>query len=177
MKTFNESDLITWSNRHEAKIGAKGYFGHSIAYLKANIKANHVYELINISDDFSDCFNCSISGDIRSYDFFLPIEAVKEEKTYRPCKTVQELYELVGNSKNKINEKECIYWLVGGTVIHFRDKQFKKERYEIITSIRTYDNASPIISIAATATYELDDLFDNYEIEKDGEWLPFGIEE
>lgn len=183
MKTFNESDLITWSNRHEAKIGAKGYFGHSIAYLNANIKANHVYELINISDDFSDCFSCSISGDIRSYDFFLPIEAVKEEKKYRPLKNIKELCEFIFRmarnpelySIKYKSEEQCIYELLSdGYIIHLRNKKTEKEYYSKIANIVKDEEDYILITCAG---YSLLDLFNTFDIKIDGEWLPFGVQE
>lgn len=180
MKTFDESDLITWSNRHEAKIGAKGYFGHSIAYLNANIKANHVYELINISDDFSDCFSCSISGDIRSYDFYLPIEAVKEEKNYRPCKTIKEFYEVINNYgsdsfPNKYFRDENFIYNLLDTTIHFRSRSTYVEYFSNIVSICKKDNTGIRVLFRGKSYLSFEQIFTSYEIELNGKWLPFGV--
>lgn len=179
MKTIEEKDLITWANREKAVIGKEYYFAHTLIGMQKCIENSSYIETLEDIDenDISSPFIYHEEDYVCNFACILPVEVVKDiepEKKYRACKNVRELYELVSNSKYKIDEKECIYWLVGGNVIHFRDKQFKKERYEIITSIRCYANASPLISIA-TAIYELDDLFDNYEIEINGEWRPFGV--
>lgn len=97
MKTFYEKDLVTWSNRHNAQIKTSGYCANSINELKENIKNNKTRMLSSISDDYERCFNCCtiVDYDVFSYGFFLPVDAVKENKTYRACRNVQELYKLV----------------------------------------------------------------------------------
>lgn len=175
MKTFNENNLITWANRHDAKVGDKGYFGNSIQLLISNIQANKSYELINISNDYSNCFNCSISDDVRAYGFFLPIDAVKENKTYRACRTVRELYELVFNYKSKVENSFCINELIG-TVIHLKQKGLDTTYYKCITGIVVYDNGDIDVRIDGY-TFELPELFKNFKIEINGEWQPFGVKD
>lgn len=169
MKTFNEKDLITWSNRHNAKVGTKGYFAVSITDLNDNIKAGKIYELEGISDENSWCFT---TNDFR-YGFFLPVDAIKENKTYRVCRNVKELYELVFNTKSKADPEFYINELVG-TVIHFKQKGFDMTYYECITGIVVYNNGNIAVHIDGR-NFELDELFKNYEIEINGEWKPFGI--
>lgn len=171
MKTFNKEDLITWSNRHKVKVGDKGYFARSITALNNHIKAGKVYELRGISDNNTLCFT---DGTFR-YSFFLPVDAVKENKTYRACKTVQELYELVFNTKSKADTEFYINELIG-TIIHFKQKSFDTTLYECITGIVVYNNGDIDVRIDG-CNFELDELFKNYEIEINGEWLPFGVEE
>ena len=97
MKTFDKKDLITWTNRHDVKVGDKGYFAHSIDDLDVNIENGYVHKLINISNYYACCF----AYDSRHrYGFFLPVEAVKENKTYRACRNVQDVYKLVFNSNH-----------------------------------------------------------------------------
>ena len=170
MKTFNEKDLITWSNRHNAKVGTKGYFAVSIADLNDNIKAGKIYELEGISDENSWSFT---SNDFR-YGFFLPVDAVKENKTYRVCRNVKELYELIFNTKCKADTEFYINELVG-TVIHFRLKGFDSTVYGCITGIVEYINGNIAVHIAGR-NFALDELVKNYKIEINGKWLPFGVE-
>lgn len=170
MKSFNEKDLITWTNRHNAKVGTKGYFAISITDLNDNIKAGKIYELEDISDENSWCFT---DGTFR-YGFFLPVDAVKEEKKYSACRTVQDLYELVFNTKSKADTEFYINELVG-TVIHFRLKGFDSTVYGCITGIVVYINGDIAVHIDGR-NFELDELFKNYKIEINGEWLPFGVE-
>ena len=177
MKTFDEKDLITWSNRHNAKIKTSGYCANSIKELKENIKNNMTHMLSSISDDNERCFNCRTltSYDGLSYGFFLPKDAVKENKTYRACRNVQELYELVFNCKGKVEDSFCINELIG-TVIHFRQKGFDTTVYGCITGIVVYINGDIAFHIDGR-NFELDELFKNYKIEINGEWVPFGVEE
>ena len=170
MKSFNEKDLITWSNRHNAKVGTKGYFAVSIADLNDNIKAGKIYELEGISDNNTWCFT---TNDFR-YGFFLPVDAIKENKTYRACRNVKELYELVFNTKSKADPEFYINELVG-TVIHFRLKGFDSTVYGCITGIVVYINGNIAVHIDGR-NFELDELVKNYKIEINGKWLPFGVE-
>ena len=170
MKSFNEKDLITWSNRHNAKVGTKGYFAISITDLNDNIKAGKIYELEGISDNNTWCFT---TNDFR-YGFFLPVDAIKENKTYRPCRTIKELYELVFNTKSKADPEFYINELVG-TVIHFRLKGFDSTVYGCITGIVVYINGNIAVHIDGR-NFELDDLFKNYKIKINGKWVPFGVE-
>lgn len=169
MKKFDEKDLITWTNRHNAKIGTKGYFATTITELNDKIEAGMIYKLTGISDKDSWCF---IGGNFK-YGFFLPVDAVKENKTYRACRNVKELYELVFNCKSKVEDRICIDELVG-TVIHFKQKVFDTTNYECITGIAVYINGDIAVHIKG-CNFELDELFESYEIEINGEWLPFGV--
>lgn len=169
MKTFDEKDLITWANRHDAKVGTKGYFARNITELNDKIKAGKIYELMGISDKNSWCF----SDGTFSYGFFLPVDAVKKNKTYRACRNVKELYELVFNTKSKAEDSFYIDELVG-TVIHFKQKGFDTTYYECITGIAVYINGDIAVHING-CNFELPELFKGYKIEINGEWLPFGV--
>ena len=171
MKTFDEKDLITWNNRHTVKVGDKGYFAHSIDDLDANIENGYVHKLINISNYYACCF----AYDSRhGYGFFLPVEALKENKTYRACRNVKELYELIFNTKSKADDRFYINELVG-TIIHFKQKGFDTTYYECITGIAAYINGDIAVHIRG-ANFELPEIFKRYEIEINGEWVPFGVE-
>lgn len=169
MKTFDEKDLFTWSNRHEAKIGTKGYFADSITDLHSNINAGYVHELMSIFNKNNRCF----SNGTFSYGFFLPVDAVKEEKKYRACKSIQEFYGLVFNCKRATKDSFCINGLIG-TVIHFRFKGIETSYYECITGIVVYINGDIAVHIDG-CNFELLELFNDYEIEINGEWKPFGV--
>lgn len=169
MKTFEEKDLITWSNRHTVKVGDKGYFANNITDLHSNIEVGFVYELMSISDNNNWCF----SQGTFSYGFFLPVDVVKENKTYRACRNVKELYELIFNTKSKADDRFYIDELIG-TVIHFKRKDFDLTYYESITGIVVYKNGDIDVRIDG-CNFELPELFKSYEIEINGEWLPFGV--
>lgn len=171
MKTFNEKDLITWSNREKAVIGNEYYFGNTIDTIQGVIETGAKYRLDSINDHTflytfeTNCASC--------YACILPVDAVKENKTYRACRNVKELYELVFNTKSKADTEFYINELVG-TVIHFKLKGFDTTYYKCITGIVVYINGDIAVHIGVD-NFELDDLFKTYEIEINGEWLPFGV--
>ena len=175
MKTFDEKDLITWSNRHKAKNNSRGYFANCINDLKDDIEHNKLRTLVAVSASYDRCFDCysCTDSEIYSFSFFLPVDAVKKEKAYRACKNVQELYELVFNTKSKADTEFYINELVGA-VIHFKLKGFDTTRYECITGIAVYINGDIAVHIGGD-NFELDDLFKHYKIEINGEWKPFGV--
>ena len=173
MKTFDEKDLITWSNREKAVIGNEYYFGDYLDSMECKIKKEEVGKLIGINDN-EVATPFKNSGNSYLYACILPVDAVKENKTYRACRTVQELYELVFNTKSKSDTEFYINELVG-TVIHFKQKGFDTTCYECITGIAVYINGDIAVHIGGR-NFELDELFKNYEIEINGEWLPFGVE-
>lgn len=166
MKTFNESDLITWSNRHDVKVGDNGYFANNITDLNKNIKTGRVYELMSISDNYNWCFT---DGTFR-YGFFLPKDAVKEEKKFRPLKNIEEFYELVFETEGK-SEEDCIYQLIYDCILHLKSKKSCKEYYTAIRSICKNEDFQILIN----SSFTFEELFDEFEIELDGEWKPFGI--
>lgn len=176
MKTFNEKDLITWSNREKAVIGNEYYFDDTVFGLKNSLNENSRHKLIRIDDnlidrpfiykkDIGDCYFACI----------LPVDAVKEEKTYRACKTIKEFYELIFNTNSKAEDSFYINELVG-TIIHFKLKGFDTTLYECITGIAVYINGDIAVHIGG-CNFELPELFKSYEIEINGEWVPFGVEE
>lgn len=170
MKSFNEKDLITWSNRHNAKVGDNGYFANNITDLNKNINAGRVYELMSISDNYNWCFT---DGTFR-YGFFLPVDAVKEEKSYRPCRTIKEFSDLLDlSSPDSKNDEDYIYNLIAET-IHIRSKSTNTEYYTSIRSISKDENSE--IKILITRSYQsFEQIFNNFDIEVNGEWQPFGI--
>ena len=62
MKTFTESDLITWSNRDKAEIGKKYYFANTIKALKSAIEKNRTSTLTGINDNDISCPFCLDDG-------------------------------------------------------------------------------------------------------------------
>lgn len=179
MKTFDEKDLITWANKHNAKLNSRGYFANCIYDLKDDIEHNKLRTLVNISASYDRCFDCYSStdsdSDVYSFSFFLPVDAVKENKTYRACKTIKEFYELVSNSKCKIDEKECIYQLISDFIINFRSRNTHTEYYTFIRSISKDENGDIKILITRRSYLSFEQIFNNYEIKINGEWLPFGV--
>lgn len=181
MKTFDKKDLITWANCDKAIIGNKYYFSNSVYGIQFRINNNSTHTLIRVDEslidtpfvfenDIGECYTACA----------LPVESVKEEKTYRPCKTIKEFYELVFNTKCKADFKFYFEELLGA-IIHFRDKENGIEYFTIISAITKDINdyikvvVSPKRYPSSKSYLSFTDLFNKYEIEVEGEFKPFGV--
>ena len=114
--------------------------------------------LSNVFKKVKSCFN---DDEGRDWKFFLPVEWVKEpekesEKKYRAF-TLTEW----------INQHEI------GDVIHYRSKSEGIEAH--IMYMGTYHHKNKGTIVLGVASYTLDCLFEECEIEIDGKWLPFGV--
>ena len=172
MKTFDEKDLITWANREKAVIGNEYYFADYLDSMECKIKKEEIGKLIGINDN-EVVTPFKNSGNSYLYACILPVDAVKENKTYRACRNVKELYKLVFNCKRETKDSFCINGLIGA-VIHFKQKGFDTTVYECITGIAVYINGDIAVHIDG-CNFELSELFKRYEIEINGEWKSFGV--
>ena len=114
-----------------------------------------------LSNVFKDLKSCFIDDKGRDWKFFLPVEWVKEpekesEKKYRAF-TLTEW----------INQHEI------GEVIHYRSKSEGVEAH--IMYMGTYHHKNKGTIVLGVASYTLDCLFEEFEIEVNGEWQPFGV--
>ena len=142
-------------------IGKNGFFADAINHFE-DLSSCPSGKLSNVEDKKMFPFECD---DKRKYTFFIPEEWVepKEEK-YRAY-TLAEW----------INQHEI------GEVIHFRNKNYRQEFYAMYVGY-VIDNGEDIQDIRTTGrimlmtwAYCLGNLFEDYEIEMNGEWLPFGV--
>lgn len=106
---FNIKDVKSWANRHDVKVGDEGYFADSIEELKT--EDNRTRTIENIFDDDAFCFRSPTN----KYSFFLPLDAVKKEKKYRPLKKIKDFHDC-GVIKG---EDDCLI----GSVLTLRDKK------------------------------------------------------
>lgn len=175
MKTFNEEDLITWSNREKANTYENYYFANSISSMQKQINNDKfIHMLIEINDER---VQLPFRTDERvSYACILPLDAVKEtEKKYRPCESLREFYRVVMNEIPTLNmvEDDIIYDLMD-SIIHIRNTKSGIEFHLNINGISTDLDGTRNVLIG-NAYLSFKDLFDNSEIEINGKWLPFGV--
>ena len=113
--------------------------------------------LVSVKDKKLHPFECDNGW---HYTFFIPEEWVlPKEKKYRAF-TLTEW----------INQHEI------GDVIHYRSKSDGVEAH--IMYMGTYHHKNKGTIVLGVASFTLDCLFEDYEIEMNGEWVPFGeIEE
>ena len=175
MKTFDKKDLITWVNCDTAVPGKVYYFSNTVYGMQNRIKTNSVHTLIRVEkslidtpfvfeNDIGECYTACA----------LPVESVKEEKTYRPCKTIKEFFDLIFNAKSKADTEFYINELLGVN-IHFRDKERGIEYFSTISTI-TKDSTDCVRVFLPSKSYlSFTDLFNKYEIEVEGKFKPFGV--
>lgn len=148
-------------------IGCKGYFFDEFVRTKDLSKCRYA-ELIDITthDDRNDlCFKAGYEeGLVGFFRFFIPEKLLKPiKKKYRPYT----LAEWIGQHTI-------------GDVIRYRCKSQKTELrhlyvgygYGIGTDIKHTTSGTLTLGVAS---YTLDYLLEDYEIEVNGEWLPFGV--
>ena len=173
MKTFDERNLITWYNREKAVIGNEYYFADDLDSMECKIKKAEVGRLIGINDnEVTTPFENG--GNSYLYACILPVDDVKKEKTYRPCRTVQEFYDLIFNIKSKADTELYINELLGVN-IHFRNKETETEYFTTISSITKDINNYVKVVVSPKGYLSFTDLFNTYEIEVEGEFKPFGV--
>ena len=152
-------DILTVVNSDMGGIiGKTGYFGNSIMDFKRLDTCEHG-ELTGIIRNTDRCFeyeNCADSGR-QGYCYFIPEDWVlPEEKKYRPY-TLAEW----------IDQHEI------GEVIHYRSKSEGIEAH--VMYMGTYHHKNKGTIVLGVASYTLDCLFEEFEIEIDGKWQPFGV--
>lgn len=168
-KRIKDIDTIRTILKHNSNdIGRKGYFFDEFIQTKDLSKCRYG-ELIDITthDDRNDlCFKAGYEeGLVCFYRFFIPEADLKPvEKKYRAF-TLAEW----------VNQHEI------GEVIHFRNKDYKQEFYAMYVGY-VIDNGEDIQDTRTTGrimlmtwAYFLENLFEDYEIEMNGEWQPFGV--
>ena len=143
----------------------KGYFANSIFDFK-DLKRLCVYGEYAGWREHNQCFLCKQAGDETYYSYFLPESRLlpkEPEKKYRPF-TLAEWIEQheIGEVINYRSKSEGIVlhnMYVG--YAHGKDKDKTKPNVGTLT--------------LGVASYVFDYLFEDYEIEINGEWQPFGV--
>lgn len=163
---FDVKDVLSWVNRYEVKVGDKGYVSSNLYSLQDDLKNNValIREISRICYDDVECFSCKAFGTIRSYGFFLPLDAVKadepKEKKYRPLKSIDEM--------------DCLFdcsVMSAKNFITYRSKVTGEIYIELLFAVSRDKNDV----LSSINNIPVQDLFNNFEIRKNGEWLPFGI--
>lgn len=164
---FDIKDVKSWANRDDVKTGDKGYFSNYISRLQVDNLAL-LTTVRRIVDDTGYCFvpeDC-----VDGYYFFLPVDAVKEDKPkkYRPFRTVAEVDELLTKDSVK-------HYCYVGSDLYLRYKAYPNITKHIeITNLEVDTNTNELRFINGFTPRH---LAENYEIKIAGCWLPFGVEE
>lgn len=175
---FDVKNVKSWANRHDVRtLSVTGFFGNSLLEIDNEIRRynkgekDHLHELYQISDNGCYCFGYALyfadtgafSG-TNNFAFFLPLDAVKKdkpEKKYRPLKSIDEM--------------DCLFdcsVMSAKNFLTYRNKVSGEIYIELLFAV-CRDKNDVLISIN---NIPVQDLFDNFEIRKNGEWVPFGVE-
>lgn len=155
---FDVKDVKSWANRHDVKVGDEGYFADSIEELKT--EDNRTRTIKNIFDDEAFCFRSPTN----KYSFFLPLDAVKKEKKYRPLKKIKDFHDC-GVIKG---EDDCLI----GSVLTLRDKK----NYNLTRDMEVTDVEYSFDTVLRINRCSLVYFFRYFDIYINGEWVPFGVE-
>ena len=163
IKALTDIQSVT-SILNNRDLDKKGYFADRIAEFKDLSKC--MYGEFVEYREHEQCFLCEIDHydgtfDHTYYRYFIPEDSLlpeeKPEKKYRAF-TLTEW----------INQHEI------GQIIHYRSKSEGVEAH--IMYMGTYHHKNKGTIVLGVASYTLDCLFEEFEIEIDSEWQPFGIE-
>ena len=162
---FDIKDVKSWSNRHDVKVGDEGYFADNIEELKTEV--NRTRMIAEILDDHAFCFRTPTNR----YSFFLPLDAVKEdkskEKKYRPFKNLNEIQSVLHGG----DITKYAFFDVGTHLTVRHKDERKREQVILITSIEYMDGYLYLINDRG-----LDEWFNNFELLVNDAWVPFGVE-
>ena len=162
---FDVKDVKSWANRHDVKVGDEGYLSDDISTLREK-EDSEPTKLDHIFNNKANCFSSVEYFD--DYPFFLPLNAVKKEKKYRPFESMAEFTKVVYNlAPDNLN-------ITGvGESFTVRRKYNQHIEKVLITHLE-YDENRNLISINGQS---LKSLFENYEIITDDcKIIPFGVE-
>lgn len=161
---FDIKDVKSWYNRHDVKVGDEGYFADEIEELKT--ENNRTRMIAEILDDHAFCFRTPTNR----YSFFLPLDAVKEDKPkkkYRPFKNLNEIQSVLRGG----DVTKYAFFDVGTHLTVRHKDERNREQVILITSIEYMDGHLYLINDRG-----LDEWFNNFELLVNDAWVHFGIE-
>ena len=173
---FDIKNIKSWANRDTVKIGDKGYFFDDIHSMKDK-KDCTAFSISGILDNRADCFCIKDRIGISSFNFFLPLEAIKEDKPkkkYRPFKNLYEFYKFL--SYDNFTEEEFTQNMLLGEVFTYREKKAPRYAHTTVITKINFDLADDPCEPNIEGR-NLEMWFDRFEIRNDDlEWQPFGVE-
>ena len=165
IKTLTDIQSVTDGCHDWEFMTKKGYFANSIFDFK-DLKRTCVYGEYAGWREHNQCFLCEQASDQAYFSFFLPEDRLlleEPEKKYRPYSLAE-----------WVDQHEI------GEVITFRNRQ--GQEFHVMYTGYVIDNGEDIQDIRTTGRimlinigYFLENLFKDYEICINGEWLPFGV--
>lgn len=163
---FDIKDVKSWNTRHVVKIGDEGYFCNHISDLY-DMRDTEYSKIEYIRDNQTKCF--SSTAFYGYFSFFLPLNAVKEDKAknkYRPFKSMRELTEILYGTDWEYNN------LSVGDSLWIRRKGDEHVHQNLLIISLGY-NENDLISMNDKPMQE---WLDNFEFLAHCEWHSFGVQ-
>ncbi len=171
---FDIKDVKSWANRHDVKIGDEGYFCNHIRDLY-DMRDTEYSKIEYIRDNQANCFSSTAFYGV--FSFFLPLNAVKEdklEKKYRPFKDLYEFYQFL-SFNSRITKEDFTPNMLLGLYFKYREKKAPRFAHTIVINRIDFDLADDPCEPCIEGR-NLGLWFDFSEImNDDGEWQPFGV--
>ena len=172
---FNRKDILTIATADKAVIGTKGFFGDNLNNIIDAVKQNKIRTLSYV--DMLATYNFW-SNEEMNYMFFLPLDKVNKvnnvknkEPVYRPIKTIDELFNfLIPYFDANIHDTHEKVELTLRRMYELKSKQTGNICYKRFSQLCLTKEGDIILD-----GRDLKHFFKNYEIKRDGEWVPFGI--
>ena len=168
---FDIKDVKSWANRHDVKVGDRGYVSNDLDRLRDDLKSSiaQIRIISHVGDNDAYCFSAKAFGAPRNYGFFLPADAVKEDKPkkkYRPFKSMRELTEIVYSKDWEYDN------LSVGDSLWIRRKDDEHIHQNLLITSLGYDE-NDLISMNGKSMQE---WLDEFEFLSHREWKPFGVQ-
>ena len=178
---FDIKDIKSWANRHDVHtLSDVGFFGNSLSEIDDEInrynngEEDRLHELYQVSDN-GCCFGYALYladtgafGGTNNFAFFLPLNAVKKEKKYRPIKNMAELADIMYGEDRQRGA------ISTGDLMTLERKK-DRFRFRILITQLEYEHDLQLVSINDKT---LKNLFDDYNVMNvNGIFVPFGVEE
>lgn len=148
------------------------YFSNSKDFSEYKEAKLDIVRVCNIANFAFNPYTYVHDGFRYSFSYFIPksevvfVEEEPEKKELRPFKSLEEFFNVTG-------------FKVGDVVQIKNVAGLAYEETSLITSFRLYTDEEfhGVYVIFGAVARPLDDLFKHYKYYKNGEWMPFGVEE
>lgn len=174
-KLFDKKDILTGVTINQAVIGTTGYFADSFRSLVDCVKNQQMSVLSEIDSLHGYCF---VNEDGTGFSLFLPLAKDKQPKPFRGLWSMDELFNFLmpdfDGNKAEIDKNKKAEILIGHKIT-LRRKEDHLIEVMCIQSVNFFEKGKDT-DIYLNGNL-LDNLFLNYEIKKNGEYVPFGVEE
>ena len=172
---FNRKDILTIATADKAVIGTKGFFGDNLNNIIDAVKQNKIRTLSYV--DMLATYNFW-SNEEMNYMFFLPLDKVNvnnvnnvKKSSYRQLNNIDELFNfLIPNFDAVSYDTYEKAELTLRRMYELKSKRTGNMCYKRFSQLCLTKEGDIILD-----GRDLKHFFKNYEIKKDGEFVPFGI--